>query len=213
MALRSTLDSQTRANVAAGTRSWRNGHRQVCCCVAARHQHSGRTGFREFIGGETPATLAYSELFGHEKDGFTGAYRRRHGLIENAHGGSLFLDELETSPSHRSAVCAATSMVGARVPGRRCQNTHPRFVCLSAVRAPLGILVQQRRVPQGLRVPPLRIEIALLPLRERREDTSSRWRSTSSHCGPPRVAASFHRYPIAPPRNWRSASGKGMRGS
>jgi len=39
-------------------------------------------------------TLLESELFGHEKGAFTGAYKQKEGRFRQAHGGSLFLDEI-----------------------------------------------------------------------------------------------------------------------
>ena len=62
------------------------------------HQHSNRKD-KQFIHvhcGAITESLLESELFGHEKGSFTGAFKRKLGKFELAHGGTIFLDEIST---------------------------------------------------------------------------------------------------------------------
>jgi transcriptional regulator with PAS, ATPase and Fis domain len=65
------------------------------------HYHGPRRNklFIEQNCGALPETLLESELFGHKRGAFTGAFQDRKGLFEIADGGTLFLDEIsEMSP-------------------------------------------------------------------------------------------------------------------
>ncbi len=63
------------------------------------HKFSGRKG--KFITAYLPAiqeSLFESEMFGHKKGSFTGAIADKRGLIDEAKGGTIFLDEISEIP-------------------------------------------------------------------------------------------------------------------
>ena len=71
--------------------------------IVARMIHEmGRRRPRNFVAincAGLPDSLLESELFGHVRGSFTGAYRDRSGVFEMAHRGTVFMDEIgETSP-------------------------------------------------------------------------------------------------------------------
>jgi DNA-binding NtrC family response regulator len=66
--------------------------------AAAIHKRSKRkhAAYLPINMGAIPAELIASELFGHEKGAYTGATEARRGLFEQAHGGTILLDEITT---------------------------------------------------------------------------------------------------------------------
>ncbi len=64
------------------------------------HRHSNRKD-KEFCAincGALPENLIESELFGYEKEAFTGANQSKEGLLKRADGGTVFLDEIGEMP-------------------------------------------------------------------------------------------------------------------
>ena len=69
-------------------------------CARAIHYLSSRTG-KPFVGvncGAIPVDLVENELFGHERGAFTGAISSQAGLVTEAEGGTLLLDEVDSLP-------------------------------------------------------------------------------------------------------------------
>jgi two-component system response regulator HydG len=73
------------------------GKEKIADCV---HRLSGRSNkpFVKVNCAALPAALIESELFGHERGSFTGAFDKRIGKFEQANGGTIFLDEIGEMP-------------------------------------------------------------------------------------------------------------------
>ncbi|MFN0243868.1 MAG: sigma-54-dependent transcriptional regulator [Planctomycetota bacterium] len=117
-----------------------------------------------------PEELIESELFGHEKGSFTGAFDRRTGHFEAANGGTLFLDEIGDMPlaAQAKVLRALETHEVTRVGDSRSIPVDIRV--LAATNADLAQAVEEKSFRLDLfyrlNVVPLRIP----PLRERRED-------------------------------------------
>jgi len=115
-------------------------------------------------------TLLESEFFGHEKGSFTGADRRKEGRFLQAHGGSIFLDEVsEMSPSMQVKLLRVLQEKEiTRVGGEKVIPVDVRVI--SATNQSLLYMIKKRTFREDLyyRLNVVRLEIP--PLRGRRED-------------------------------------------
>jgi len=138
----------------------------------ALHQHSPRAA-KPFIAINTaaiPAELLESELFGHEKGAFTGAYNQRIGRFEQAHGGTLFLDEIGDMPADLQTRLLRVLSENRfyRVGGRDQVEVDVRV--LAATNQDLEKRVAEGRFREDLFHRLNVIRISLPAVRERRED-------------------------------------------
>ena len=118
-----------------------------------------------------PSTLLESELFGHEKGAFTGASRRRAGRFEQAHGGTVFLDEIgEISQTAQIKLLRVLqSQKFERIGGEQTLAVDVRI--LAATNKNLLEQVKAGQFREDLFYRLNVIPIQLPPLRERQNDT------------------------------------------
>lgn len=117
-----------------------------------------------------PVTLLESELFGHERGAFTGAYARREGRFKLADGGTLFLDEVADMDPMVQAKLLRVLQEGEfeRLGGTQTIKTDVRVIASS--NKPLLDLVREGKFREDLYYRLNVITIHLPPLRERPED-------------------------------------------
>jgi DNA-binding NtrC family response regulator/predicted hydrocarbon binding protein len=171
------------------------------------HEHSARAP-RELVAincGALPENLLESELFGHVKGAFTGATQDRPGLFEAASGGTLFLDEIgEVTPAMQVKLLRALQEQEIRRIG---ENTNRKVDVriIAATNRSLVDEVKAGRFREDLYYRLHVIEIAVPPLRERREDLLPLARMLLATAAPrakskvtsftPKAVEQLHRYP------------------
>ncbi|MEL0586414.1 MAG: sigma-54 dependent transcriptional regulator [Candidatus Thiodiazotropha sp. (ex. Lucinoma kazani)] len=137
----------------------------------ALHHHSGRTGlFLPINCSALAENLLESELFGHEKGSFTGAFSRKDGKFEQTIDGTLFLDELGEMPISLQTKLLRVLQEGSfeRVGGTQTLRSNARI--LAATNRDLIKLVSMSRFREDLFYRLNVLHIHLPPLRERMED-------------------------------------------
>lgn len=138
----------------------------------AIHALSNRAG-KKFVAVHCKAfsqNLLESELFGHERGAFTGAFERRAGRFEQAAGGTLFLDEIgeidENTQVKILRVLGERSF--ERVGGNQTIQADVRLV--AATNKDLATLVQEGKFRDDLFFRLNVVQITMPPLRDRKED-------------------------------------------
>ena len=120
--------------------------------------------------GAIPAELLESELFGHEKGAFTGAFSSRAGRFELANGGTLFLDEIGDMPltMQGKLLRVLQEQTFERVGSNKTQTADVRII--AATDKNLAQMIEQGRFREDLFYQLNVFPIDIAPLRERRED-------------------------------------------
>ena len=142
--------------------------------LVARIIHKGssrsKAEFVELNGAAIPEHLLESELFGYERGAFTGATQSKPGLLQVAHRGTLFLDEVALLPPALQAKLLKVLEDGIV---RRLGSTHGEpadISVISATNEDLSASIRSRRFREDLYHRLAGITLSLPSLRERGDD-------------------------------------------
>jgi DNA-binding NtrC family response regulator len=139
----------------------------------ALHYESPRAAgpFVEINCAAIPSNLLESELFGHEKGAFTGAIAAKPGLMELAHGGTIFLDEIGNLPLELQPKLLRALEGGEvrRVGGQNTRRVDVRII--GATHIDLAAAVTRGEFREDLFYRLNVVYLLLPPLRERETDT------------------------------------------
>jgi len=175
--MREILERAERASARRGSKILITGETGVGKDVVARYIHaSSPDAKRPFVAvncAGLPDTLLESELFGHVKGSFTGAYRDKPGKLRQAHGGTIFLDEVgEMTPRMQALLLRFLDTGEVQRVG---EDEHHADIkvnarVITATNRDLPQLASQGLFRQDLLFRIRVVHLHVPPLRERRED-------------------------------------------
>ena len=138
----------------------------------AIHEQSQRAAkaFMPVNSSNIPSELLESELFGHTRGAFTGAFAAKKGLFEVADGGSVFLDEIGNIPPETQAKLLRVIQEREFTPLGDTTARRVDVRIIAATNIDLKEAVRQGTFREDLYYRLAVVPIELPPLRERRED-------------------------------------------
>jgi DNA-binding NtrC family response regulator len=138
----------------------------------AIHAHSARAEhpFVPVHSGSVPPDLLESALFGHVKGAFTGAVSSRKGYFETANHGTIFFDEVGTISLETQTKLLRVIQEREFMPLGSAETIRVDVRIVAATNAELKKLVEEGKFREDLYYRLNVINLALPPLRERRED-------------------------------------------
>jgi len=122
--------------------------------------------------GAIPEGTIDSELFGHEKGSFTGAYESRKGYFEEANGGTIFLDEVAELPLSTQVRLLRVLETGEfiKVGSSKVVKTNVRVI--AATNVDINAAIQHGKFRDDLFYRLSSVPIEVPPLRNRKEDVN-----------------------------------------
>jgi len=145
--------------------------KEVLARLIHRQSHRCRNQLLTINCAGLPDSLLESELFGHVRGSFTGAYRDKTGLLELAHGGTIFMDEVGEMSLRMQALLLRFLETGEiqRVGGDKAQ-TRVDVRVIAATNRNLIDKIASRDFREDLYYRLNVIHLTVPPLRDRRED-------------------------------------------
>jgi transcriptional regulator with PAS, ATPase and Fis domain len=141
--------------------------------IARLIHHYGENPERPFVAinsAALPKDVVDNELFGHEKEAFTGAVSKKPGCFELANNGTLFLDEIvEMNPQTQAKLLRAIENKSIRRLGGK-EDVHVDVRIVAATNRNISAALQSGELREDLFYRLSVIELALPSLRERKED-------------------------------------------
>jgi DNA-binding NtrC family response regulator len=120
--------------------------------------------------GAIPANLVESELFGHEKGAFTGAFERKIGRFQEADGGTIFLDEIGEMPLDAQVKLLRVVQSGEVHPIGARHLSHVDVRVIAATNKTLATEVEEGRFREDLYYRLNVVQVTIPPLRDRGGD-------------------------------------------